>query len=71
MYQDPSTSLACELLQAKPGEKILDACAAPGGKTGHIAELMGNQGLLVAVDSAEGINRIIRERLHPTDSMES
>ncbi|MEY2544262.1 MAG: rRNA (cytosine967-C5)-methyltransferase, partial [Verrucomicrobiota bacterium] len=48
--QDPSTSIACELLQPKSGEKILDACAAPGGKTGYVAELMGNQGLIVGCD---------------------
>jgi 16S rRNA (cytosine967-C5)-methyltransferase len=48
--QDPSTAIACELLQPKPGERILDACAAPGGKTGYLAELMENQGLIVACD---------------------
>jgi 16S rRNA (cytosine967-C5)-methyltransferase len=48
--QDPSTSIACELLQPKPGEKILDACAAPGGKTAYVAELMGNHGLIVGCD---------------------
>lgn len=48
--QDPSTSIACELLQPKPGEKILDACAAPGGKTAYVAELMENQGLIVGCD---------------------
>jgi 16S rRNA (cytosine967-C5)-methyltransferase len=48
--QDPSTSNACELLQSKPGEKILDACAAPGGKTAYVAELMENQGLIVGCD---------------------
>lgn len=48
--QDPSTAIACELLQPKPGEYTLDACAAPGGKTSYLAELMGNQGLIVACD---------------------
>jgi 16S rRNA (cytosine967-C5)-methyltransferase len=48
--QDPSTAIACELLQPKPGEKILDACAAPGGKTAYVAELMENQGLILGCD---------------------
>src|ERR1700681_2488164 len=38
------------MVDPKPGEKILDACAAPGGKTGYLAELMQNQGLIVACD---------------------
>jgi 16S rRNA (cytosine967-C5)-methyltransferase len=38
--QDPSTRIACELLGVQPGESILDACAAPGGKTTYIAQLM-------------------------------
>jgi 16S rRNA (cytosine967-C5)-methyltransferase len=48
--QDPSTRIACELVAPQPGEKILDACAAPGGKTGYLAELMQNRGLIVACD---------------------
>jgi 16S rRNA (cytosine967-C5)-methyltransferase len=48
--QDPSTAGACLLLDPKPGEKILDACAAPGGKTGYLAELMQNRGTIVACD---------------------
>jgi 16S rRNA (cytosine967-C5)-methyltransferase len=48
--QDPSTAIACELLQPQTDEKILDACAAPGGKTSYLAELMKNRGLLIACD---------------------
>jgi 16S rRNA (cytosine967-C5)-methyltransferase len=48
--QDPSTIMAGELLAPEAGEKILDACAAPGGKTGHMAQLMQNKGTIVACD---------------------
>ena len=50
--QDPSTAIACHLLDPQPGEKLLDACAAPGGKTAYLAELMQNRGLIVACDRA-------------------
>lgn len=36
--QDEAAQLACDLLQAEPGHRVLDACAAPGGKTAHIIE---------------------------------
>ena len=42
--QDPSTILACDLLDPQPGENILDACAAPGGKTAYLAQLHGKPG---------------------------
>ncbi len=45
--QEPSAMAAAELLDPQPGEKILDLCAAPGGKTTHIAQKMEQQGLLV------------------------
>jgi len=57
--QDPTATavgLACE---ARPGMKVLDLCAAPGTKTTHLAELMGNQGSIVAADvSREKLDRI-------------
>jgi 16S rRNA (cytosine967-C5)-methyltransferase len=48
--QDGSAQLVTYLLDPQPGETIIDACAAPGGKTTHIAELMTDQGRIVACD---------------------
>jgi 16S rRNA (cytosine967-C5)-methyltransferase len=51
--QDPSTLISCDLLAPQPGETVLDACAAPGGKTTYLAELMRDQGRIVACDLYE------------------
>lgn len=57
--QDPSTRLAVEELAPQPGERVLDACAAPGGKTALIAEAMENRGQIVAVDrEADRLQRL-------------
>jgi 16S rRNA (cytosine967-C5)-methyltransferase len=61
--QDPSTAAACELLDPQPGENVLDACAAPGGKTGYLVELMKNQGSILACDRDEGRIRILKENM--------
>ena len=61
--QDPSTAIACELLDPQPGEKILDACAAPGGKTGYIAQLMKNRGVIVACDRDPERLRVIESNV--------
>jgi 16S rRNA (cytosine967-C5)-methyltransferase len=50
--QDPSTLLACDLLAPQPGERVLDACAAPGGKTTYLAQLMSNEGHIAACDTS-------------------
>jgi 16S rRNA (cytosine967-C5)-methyltransferase len=61
--QDPSTTIACHLLDPKPGERILDACAAPGGKTGYIAQLMENLGTIVACDRDPERLQILNENM--------
>ena len=61
--QDPSTAAACLLLDPKPGERVLDACAAPGGKTAYLAELMENQGALMACDRDDGRIRTLQDNL--------
>jgi 16S rRNA (cytosine967-C5)-methyltransferase len=48
--QDPSTLHAVELLDPRPGQRVLDACAAPGGKTVLLAERLGDTGELIAAD---------------------
>jgi len=48
--QDPATSVSVELLDPRPGESVLDACAAPGGKTAMIAGMMEGKGELTAMD---------------------
>ena len=49
--QDRAAQLAAQYLDLKPGQRVLDACAAPGGKTAHILELCPNLEHLVALDS--------------------
>ena len=61
--QDLSAQRAAPLLELAPGQRVLDACAAPGGKTGHILEALGGRGEVWAVDrDAERIGRV-RENL--------
>jgi NOL1/NOP2/sun family putative RNA methylase len=54
--QQTVTGLATPLLDPQPGERVLDLCSAPGGKTTHIAERMGGDGIVVAAEVNE--NRI-------------
>ena len=59
VIQDSSAQLVTHLLDPQPGETIIDACAAPGGKTTHIAELMADRGRIIAVDrSAKRLNKV-------------
>ncbi|MGH7810076.1 MAG: 16S rRNA (cytosine(967)-C(5))-methyltransferase RsmB [Candidatus Binatia bacterium] len=57
--QGEASQLVGYLLGPSAGERILDACAAPGGKTTHLAELMDDRGELIALDkSARGVEQI-------------
>ena len=48
--QDAAAQLVAEVVAAKPGERILDACAAPGGKTFHLAERLGSASNILSID---------------------
>lgn len=58
--QDESAALPVLLLSPQPGERVLDMCAAPGGKTTLIAEMMNNQGQILAVDKYESKLNLIK-----------
>ena len=59
--QDPSTLLAARELDPRPGEHVLDLCAAPGGKLTYIAQLMRNEGRLLAHDTAAERLKLIEQ----------
>jgi len=48
--QDESSMLIAHILDPQEGETIIDACSAPGGKSTHIAEFMGNKGQILSFD---------------------
>jgi 16S rRNA (cytosine967-C5)-methyltransferase len=59
--QDEASQLVTAILDPKPGERILDACAAPGGKTTHMAQRMENAGEIYAFDLKEEKLNLIKE----------
>ncbi|TAJ77108.1 16S rRNA (cytosine(967)-C(5))-methyltransferase RsmB [bacterium] len=57
--QGEASQIVGYILDPRPGERILDGCAAPGGKTTHIAELMEDRGEIIAADvSARGLEKL-------------
>ncbi|MBO4293068.1 MAG: 16S rRNA (cytosine(967)-C(5))-methyltransferase RsmB [Clostridia bacterium] len=65
--QDESAGLAALFLNPKKGENVLDACSAPGGKTTHLAEIMGNEGRIEAWDIYEHRLKLIEENCKRLD----
>ena len=61
--QDESSMMVARALGPAPGMKVIDACAAPGGKTTHLAQLMGDRGTIVANDVSEPKLALIKENL--------
>lgn len=61
--QDAGAQLAAPLLDPQPGERILDACAAPGGKTAHLREMQPALGSITALDADEKRLERLRDAL--------
>jgi 16S rRNA (cytosine967-C5)-methyltransferase len=61
--QDAAAQFAAILLDAQPGERVLDACAAPGGKTGHLLERTPGLAELVALDKEPSRVALIEDNL--------
>ena len=61
LVMDEGAQLIAPLLKPSEGESILDACAAPGGKTTHLAALSGGRARIVATDVSAGRLRLLRE----------
>ena len=59
--QDEAAQLVSLLLAPQPGQRVLDVCAAPGGKTTHLAQVMGDQGEIVAIDVNQAKLGLLRE----------
>jgi 16S rRNA (cytosine967-C5)-methyltransferase len=61
--QDENAMLVTHLLKPLPGELLIDLCAAPGGKSTHLAELMGDRGEIISVDNYPNKVELIRENV--------
>jgi len=62
--QDDGAIEVVRILGARPGETVMDICAAPGGKTGAIAEDMQNRGRIIAIDIYQNRIKLIDRQMH-------
>ena len=60
--QDASSQLVAEMLEVKPGQRVVDTCAGAGGKSLHLAALMENKGQLIAMDIYGGKLKELKRR---------
>ena len=67
LIQDRSSQWVAPLLRPKKGDKILDACAAPGTKTTHLAQLIKDEGEIVAIDRSDNRLNLLKENLERLD----
>ena len=61
--QDQASSFVVDALGPRPGERVLDVCAGPGGKAGHLACLVSPGGTVVAADVSIARTRLVRDAL--------
>ncbi|MCW8998472.1 MAG: RsmB/NOP family class I SAM-dependent RNA methyltransferase, partial [Kangiellaceae bacterium] len=61
--QDESAGLACRQLDVSDGMRVLDLCAAPGGKTAYMASLMHDKGKIIAIDRFDSRLKILRKNM--------
>ncbi|MFX0209967.1 MAG: RsmB/NOP family class I SAM-dependent RNA methyltransferase [Candidatus Hodarchaeota archaeon] len=61
--QDKSSCLVAHAMNPLPGETVLDVCAAPGGKTSLLAQLMNNKGRILSVDSSDLRMKVWRKEI--------
>lgn len=63
MLQNLPSVICARVLNPIPGEKVLDMCAAPGNKTSHLAELMKDDGSIIAIDKTPNKLLILEEKI--------
>lgn len=61
--QDESAGLSCRLLNVKPGMRVLDICAAPGGKSAYIAGQMHDEGEIISIDRFDARLKIMEKNI--------